>query len=173
MKTRLFLSLLALIFAVGVLGISLMDAHSVSSNGGKSSSDKELYFDKEMLPDHLFYPLFMIVDRVHLETAPKEERPYLEIEYANRRLLAGEELLDLKKEGLSVTTFTKAEKYLYDAAQDYKQQHGSDAQKTLLIKIITYHMRELKKLDPQLTDANRSVVDASLIQDQILLDSLK
>lgn len=173
MKTRLFFSLLALIFAFGVLGISLMDAHSVSSSGIRSASDRSLYFDKAMLPDHIMYPLFMAMDRVRLELAPRDERVFLEIEYANTRLLSGEELLDSKKESLAVSTFTKAEKYLSDATQDFQAQHGTDTMKRLLIKAINYHSKRLKALSAQMTDSDRSIIDQSLKQNTALLETLK
>ncbi len=172
MKTRLVLSLLALCFAFSVLAISLMDAHSVASRGEKTPSDRLLYFDKNMLPDHVLYPVFMIADRIHLETASKDERVFIEIDYANTRLLAGEELLNLQKEALAVTTFTKAEKYVYDAVQEYKDQKMGDSVKRLLIKVIDYHTRKLQELKGQMTDADRATIDHAIEQNTALLQEL-
>ncbi len=149
-----------------------MDAHSVASRGEKSSADRLLYFDKAMLPDHVLYPLYMAADRVRLDVAPQDQRVVLEIEYANNRLLAGEELLDLKKEALAVSTFTKAEKYLDDAVQDFRKQHGPDSTKKLLIKAMSYHSKRLKVLTGQMTDPDRAVVDQSLERDTVLLQTL-
>jgi len=173
MKKRLFLSFLAFIFAGAVLAVSLLNAHDTSASRLGGNTDHQLYFDKAMLPDHIMYPLFMMVDRVQLETAPKSERIFIEIEYANRRLEYGRELLDSNKEELAVATFTKAEKYLYDATQEIQTHNASDSLKPKLSKVIEYHTRKLHDWKASLTDAHRSVIDRSLEENQILLGLLK
>ncbi len=172
MKTRFFLSLIALVFASGILFISLGNATTAFSTGGTSFSEKTLYFD-EILPDHVLYPALMIVDRVQLETAPPNERIFMQVEYAHRRLEYAEQLLETNKQDLAVTTITKAEKYLYNAAQESQHLESPESVTQRLIKAIEYHSKRIKELSPQFTDSNRSIIDRALAENDFLLETLR
>lgn len=172
MKTRLFLSLLAFVFAGGILVTSLAAASQVSSSGVKPSSERELYFNREILPDNILYPVRMAVDRIHLETASSDERVFMEVEFANRRLDYAQALLKLKKEELAVTTITKAEQYLFHAVDDAAQNQAPESVELRLAKVVKYHIKQLQDLQPQLNDANRAVIDQEIQQDTALLSRL-
>lgn len=171
MKTRFFLSLLALAFGGVILFTSLAMAPAASSNGAHTSSERSLYFGS-ILPDHVFYPVVMAVDRLQLETASPSERIFMEVEYAHRRLGYAEELLKDKKEDLAVSTITKAEKYLYNSLEEAKEFQSSDSIRQRIGRAIEYHSKELRELSPQLTDANRAIIDRTLEQNQAVLQSL-
>jgi hypothetical protein len=172
MKTRFFLSLIALVFASGILFISLSNATTAFSTGGNSFSEKTLSFGN-ILPNHVLYPVLMAVDRVQLEAAPPNERIFKQVEYAHRRLDYAEQLLNMGKEDLAVTTITKAEKYLYNAVQESQQLNSPESVTQRLEKAIEFHTKRIKELAPQFTDANRSIIDRSLAENDALLEVLK
>jgi hypothetical protein len=173
MKTRFFLSLLALFFAGGILVTSLAAASQVSSSGEKPSTDRELYFDREILPDNMLYPVRMAVDRIHLETASTDERVFMELEFANRRLGYGEELLSLHKENLAVTTITKAEQYLFHAVQDAMDNQAPESVRLRLAKAVRYHVKRIQEMSSQFNDANRATLDRVVQEDTALLPRLE
>jgi hypothetical protein len=171
MKTRFVLSIVALFFACSVLVLSLISARDVSA-GDKASSQLSLSFGKQILPDNLLYPVVMTVDRVELETAPAYERVFMQLEYADRRLGYAQELLIMKKSALALSTLTKAENYLHNAVQEYKEIQAPDPVKQRLIKDITYHSATMKEMGAQFNDADRAVVDRMIEQNQAILLSL-
>jgi hypothetical protein len=173
MKTRFLLSTFALLFGFGVLFISLSTgASTVASAGQHSASESEFYFGK-VDPDHVFYPVLMAVDRVHLETATNNERIFIEIQYSNDRLESALNLLEKEKQDLAVTTLTKGEKYLHQAVSEAHELDSSQSVQERIKKALEYHSRKLKEIKPQLTDANRATIDMIIKENEILADSLK
>jgi len=174
MKTRFILSLTALFFACSVLLISLFTATLASSSGSHVLTSKKLYFGKDILPDNIMYPVLMAVDRVELETAPSSEQIYIQIEYANRRLNYAQQLVDQQKEALAVSTITKAENYLADAAAKVAgDKETTQTVKEDLSRAIQYHIDELRKINPKLTDANRVSIDKLIEQNTFTLKTLQ
>jgi hypothetical protein len=173
MKTRFFLSTMALVFASGVLALSLMTARDASATNNASPERKQLYFGKEILPDNVLYPVLMTVDRVELETSSADERIFMQIEYANRRLGYAEDLLEVKKENLALSTLSKAENYLYNATQEAQQVNAPSSVKQRLVKAYAYHIEKIESLSDQFTDSNRSQIDKILQADQDTLQSLE
>jgi flagellin-specific chaperone FliS len=145
-----------------------------SSSGSHVLTSKKLYFGKDILPDNIMYPVLMAVDRVELETAPNSEQIYIQIEYANRRLNYAQQLIDQQKEVLAVSTLTKAENYLADAAA--KVALNEDTTQTVkddLSRAIRFHIDELQKINPKLTDADRALIDKLIEQNDFTLKTLQ
>jgi hypothetical protein len=174
MKIRLLLSSIAFVFGSGILLVSLfMSASQVSSSGQNTNEDHNLYFNRTLLPDHVFYPALMVVDRIQLETASDYERVFKDIEYAHRRLEYAEELLVLGKQDLALTTLTKAEKYLANAVLDAKAIQAPPSVMERIAKAIEYHDKRIKELSPQFTsDADRAVLDKHLSENEAILKSI-
>ncbi|HEX7018265.1 MAG TPA: DUF5667 domain-containing protein [Patescibacteria group bacterium] len=173
---RFILSAGALLVGCSILGISLFygSVQSFSASGKVESFEKEFYFDQEMLPDHVLYPMLMVVDRVRLESAPELEQIYLQAEYANRRLEYTEELIAKEKIELAYSTLTKSEKYLLQAAQNtVNSPERTDNTVSHLIKTIEYHQAKHKELAPHFSDPQRAQIDAFLQQAQVVLEQLK
>lgn len=174
MQTRLILSFLGLALAVGVILTSLFTASSsFSSTGNFASSEKTLYFGEEILPDHIFYPVTMVLDRVQLETTDQNQRVFLQVEYSHRRLGYALELLEKGDQDLAITTVTKAEQYLHHAVQEALALPVGDNVKQQLIKIVAYHQHKLTEMKSNVTDANRAVLDNWISQDQALISQLQ
>lgn len=175
LSLRFFLSISALCLGLGILGVSLFygSSQSFSISGETGTLPKELYFDEDLLPDHVLYPVLMAVDRVRLESAPELEQLYLRTEYANRRLQYTQDLLDKDKTELAYTTLTKSQKYLLYAAQDMLSYSDlPENSQAHVLRTIQYHQEKNKALSSHFSDQQRSDIDMFLMESQALLDQL-
>jgi hypothetical protein len=110
-KTRIFFVLFALSAAFAVLLISLQSANSELSPSAVAFKQRRFYVQKEILPDHVLYPIMMAFDRFRLEMAEVQERPALETAYTQRRIYYAVQLLEKQEADLAFTTLSKALKY--------------------------------------------------------------
>lgn len=164
MKTRFLLSMIALLFAGAVLFLSLYSAHEAFAENKGAASRQQLSFTEDVLPDNTLYPALMVMDRVQLETAPNSERIFLEMEYANRRLGYAQRLLQKDKQSLAISTLTKAENYLHQAAQDAQKLQVSSSVNIRIAEDLKYHSTAIQNMKGEFTDSYRSVLD-KLIQE--------
>jgi hypothetical protein len=159
-KYRVLFVMLGFMSATLILGLSLtssvMSAHSSSGIMGRS-----FYVDDKILPDHITYPLLMIIDRARLETATPLEQMYLMTEYANRRLVYATELQNQEQHDLAVTTLTKAQKYLLYAGGLVLSEHNTDKHRFHVAKTIEYHLKQISQTfhDDSLSDEHRAAID--------------
>ena len=173
-KQRFLISGLALVAAATILTTSLFSATQVTSTGAGTSSEQKLYFSQAILPDHLFYKAFMVVDRIQLETAPEHERIFMQVEYAHRRLGYAQELLEKQEAELAITTLTKGEQYLHHAVTEASELQVSTSVSERLKKAVSFHSKKLQEIkgNPLLTDADRAVIDQILEEHQVLIGIL-
>jgi len=130
-------TLMALIFATGILATSVLRTSAqtssenykispvISDEIASESGQEDLQENKEVdyflaypgiLPDHFLYSLKMIRDRIRLWlTVDPLKKADLFLLYADKRLGAGKALVEGNKIDLGVSTLTKAEKYLEQA----------------------------------------------------------
>lgn len=157
-KLRFIGTVLALSTALGILFISLSTVSAVQSASGVDQP-KHFYIEGTLLPDHIAYPIVMMVDRAHLEAATPVEQVYLKTEYANRRLEYAQKLLEKNNSNLAVTTLTKSQKYLLSAAHEAIATDMSDTVIKHVIATIEYHQEQTKLLAAGLSDGERAVID--------------
>lgn len=160
MKTRLLLSSLALAFGALIVGVSLSTAsevHSLESAG--NLTQRSLYWDRPIGPDHSLYFVRMINDRVKLETADPVERIYIQLDYAHTRLKQGRVLIS-DKPHLAATTITKGEKYLINAVAEYRElDEPSETLEEAVRSALVYHHEQLQELVHELPNDLRSPLD--------------
>jgi hypothetical protein len=171
LKIRLLGTTLALTAAVGVLFISLSTVSSVQSASGVDQP-KHFYMSGTLLPDHIAYPVVMMVDRAHLEAATPTEQVYLKTEYANRRLEYAQQLLDKSNANLAVTTLTKAQKYLLSAASQAIEMEMPDTVLKHVIATLEYHKEETTEIAQQLSDNERAVIDGLNEEVSVMIEQL-
>jgi hypothetical protein len=150
MKKFIFLSI-TLLFAFWILGVSVVktlaiDGQSTSQNykvtavePNSSAKDEKAgllatqsgqgvdYFlaYPGILPDHFLYPVKMVRDRVWLWlTFNPLKKAQLMLLLADKRLGAGEALINGNKTELGISTLTKGEKYLQQAVAQEKIAKG-------------------------------------------------
>ena len=147
-KVGLTLSVLGILVGIGIFGITLLVAAQVSSHGqGDLQSQRRLYFDDEIKPDHLLYPLVAGADRLKLALASQDEKVVLQIAYAERRFEHARQLLEAGQEELAVATFTKSQQYLFLAASGLEEcQRSRELNADLLarLQIQTYMLEQYK-----------------------------
>lgn len=118
-KRKILLPILAILFGMFIFISSLFSYSQKNSFIDEKVSSKKLYFSKRILPDHLFYPLLMIVDRGLLIISSDEAKIFLRIRLAQDRMISSQNLLKKGEEPLALSTLTKSQKYLILAANSY------------------------------------------------------
>lgn len=158
---RLLISSIGLLLGCAILGISLSAGNTMVQSAGDSfeTSKKQVYVDETILPDHLAYPVLMVLDRAKLEMDSPEERVYTQVEYARRRFEATEGLLEKGNTSLALTTITKGEKYLINAAHGAIDLEHGDAQRRFVFKTLEYYDRDLERIKQLFPDADRPTID--------------
>jgi hypothetical protein len=173
-KIRIVLSLSALVFGLGILGLSLTTATAAeSATTSMQASSRQLYWDGQVLPDHVAYPVLMALDRAKLEAASPSERIFIQVEFANRRLEYSQELLDKENTSLAITTLTKAYKYLIRAAQETLDGNMPSSVAEHVIKALEYHNKQLGIIKTQVPDSDRAVLDQLMVEGDVLLKRLQ
>lgn len=151
---KIVLIISSLLVAFFVLFSSLQSLSKASLTTTELVKERRFYVQKEILPDHSLYPLLMAVDRFRLAMADQERRVYLLTAYANRRLFYANKLLDKGENALSLSTFTKAEKYLNQALLEAKNLKSSDWQNPrydeLLFFVLDSADQHLSRLEKEL-----------------------
>lgn len=145
---------------MGVVFLVLSMFSSVS-NGvtGLAARERRIYFDRKILPDHLFYPVLMILDKIKLDAADKETQTLLKIDYAEKRLVAAKTLFVQGKNDLAFVTAGKAHQYLLQANREAVA--GEEGKKyTGLIKEMNQNFAfEYENLKQYLTDGQKVTID--------------
>lgn len=177
-KRIIGLHLLGWILAGVILIVSLLSAAKQGADRGLTASGLTWYWGSEILPDHLLYPSLMLVDRVALmNSKTPQNRVYMQVNYAYRRAQAAAALVQKKKPELALTTMSKAQKYLNQAASEALVADLPVVDKRMVIKAIEYHNEQLKMLLPSFTTYDQGVLnqlrDESLILEEKLIDSIK
>jgi KaiC/GvpD/RAD55 family RecA-like ATPase len=190
MFKKVLLIIAALIFAFGVLFTSMMrtsaqslaqsyqvepisatatdEAATGEAEGTPAAEEVEYQFPYPgILPDHFLYPLKMIRDRIWLFlTTDSLKRAELLLVYADKRLWAAQMLLDKGKEDLAVTTATKAEKYLEQAANqgEAAKKAGKEAEAFLgkLSQASLKHEEVLLGIRERVSDEAKEVIEKAL-----------
>lgn len=174
---KYFLALLSFFVAFLILFSSFNSVSRSTLAKENSFKARRFYVQKEILPDHSLYPLLMLVDRFRLAMADQERRVYLLTAYANRRLFYAVKLLDKAENNLSLTTFTKAEKYLNQALVEVKLLKAKDQHNQSYDELVFFvlesseqHLLTLEKKLDCFTVEHRSVL-INLQNETLLLKS--
>lgn len=120
-----------------------------------------------ILPDHFLYPIKMIRDRVLVFfTIDSLKRAELFLLFADKRIGAAKSLVDGGERELSVTTLTKAEKYLEKAVNQEKvaREKGKETVAFLekMSKATLKHEELLLEIKEKVDESAQMVVDDAL-----------
>lgn len=162
---------LFLIIGLFIVFLSFVSANTIFSQGESLHlTEKKMYLKKEVLPDHIFYPVFMVFDRGKLHLAKEEKKAELNISYGWQRLAATEELLKKGYHSLSFSTLTKACKYqnsgLIVAAE------LSDEEKSKILLQAEKFEKEVSRLSHSFTDEQRIELEKLLHEQEYLVTNL-
>jgi len=169
---KVFLSLAALIFALGILASSVMrttaqtklDFKVTPAVATPTPTEIDYHFPYPgILPDHFLYPIKMLRDKIWLflttDPVKKSERLLL---FADKRIGAGRALIEGGKLELGITTLTKAEKYLEQAivqAQKAKETRKDTAHLYERLSQSALKHEEVLKVILEFTPDKRSAIE--------------
>ena len=168
------LHLLAWLVAGAILVVSLFSAAKFGSDKTSTASGLTWYWHQPILPDHLAYPILMVVDRLALTTTKgTSARVHMQVNYGHRRLQAAIALVEKKKPGLGLTALTKAQKYLNQAAIEALKPDASLADKKLVILAIENQDQQIQNLqlnfeELDLTVMNQLGRDAKMLEEKLI-----
>lgn len=113
-----------------ILGVSVFMISLISAVSGPREvvGERQLYFGREILPDHVFYPVVALGDRVELWWAADAEKPVVQRKLARKRLEAATELYRQGKAELAWVTLRKAHQYVLQASQGVRGEQEQQAQ---------------------------------------------
>ena len=158
-------ALLMILLGLTIFVFSLVAAMS-SSKITLHEQGKSLYFNRKILPDHVFYPFLMIVNRLELETSNEVEKIILRAEYAQKRLDSTKGLLEKEKKDLAYVTLGKAHQYLLRANQDSLISNESTENLAFIRDLNQKFMQEYESLKSSFDDAQQSRL-------QVMIEELK
>lgn len=168
-KTQSIFALVALVVACMIFAVSLLIASQKSAVTVERISEKKLYIGK-VLPDHIFYPALMVVDRMLLFFSSQEGGVYTRIRFAEDRLESGRLLLLKQEEALAMSTFTKSQKYLIIAASKVlTSQEQSDSVTKDLILAIQYNIRSLEEYKQLFLHTDTAPIDTLIVESKTLI----
>ncbi len=172
MKNRLFISLSAFTLGLLVVAVSLASANQVTSYEGTQVSCRKFYFDKEILPDHVFYPFIAAADRALLELSPVPEQIKLRVKLGQKRYDYAQKLLDRGDSALALSTLTKSQKYFQSAAVLAIDHPVDRATRTFLKQQIRANIENSQELAARLQPDQAELISNLNNQTQILLEQL-
>lgn len=116
-------------FGVFVLYASIYSFNrSLTNQTTDRMMEQEWYWGSDVLPDHPFYSVLMMRDKISLWMTPQAEQPQKRISYANVRFNTAMQLAQKGNIPLAVSTLSKSQQYILDAAvqaRDHKFSHTS------------------------------------------------
>lgn len=118
-----------------------------------------IYFNREILPDHLLYPVFMAADRLELMIASDEETVVLQLDFAQKRLDSALALLQHEKTDLAFTTLSKAHQYLMQANQGVVEHPIWAKYKRFLQELDQKFLGQYQLLHEQFSDSQKATLD--------------
>ncbi len=154
-KTFVWFAIVMIVFGLFVFLISLIATMSASKIA-MHERERTLYFDRKILPDHVFYPLIVVVDRLELKMSEPEERIVLEMDYAGKRLEAAKALFKQEKNDLAFVTLNKAHQYLLKANEDVFNLERQGKYLNFTVGLNKKFQQEYEKLKENMDDAQKA-----------------
>lgn len=151
------------------LTVQGVEDHDYSATVSAGERLKQL-FTPPILPDHPLYVFGMIADRLDLMLATPEQQFMLKLKYADTRLATAQALIARKRFNMALSSATKAEKYIFSAAEEIPIL-PADKQKDAVSKLtntIGVHEQVLTAMKPSFSDPQKATVD-SLIEQILIL----
>lgn len=172
---KILISITGLSIAIFILAVSLISSTpSVYSAGDQPrNNDREFYLNGDILPDHVLYPAVMVADRFKLETAPQDKKLTIYITYANLRLDSAEKLINKDNQPLAISTLTKSQKYLLQAAQATLEQKPATSTTLFVYRTLLYHLNRHQQLKNRLTDSEKNIIDRLDLEIAVFVEDLK
>ncbi|MBT3249587.1 MAG: hypothetical protein HN846_02930 [Candidatus Pacebacteria bacterium] len=159
-KPQVWLAIISFLFGVLVIAISINSSVSaIYPTSESQASHRQFYLNNTILPDHVAYPLLMIVDKAQLEMTPFPKRLWLQAEYGWRRLDYAHQFLDQDNSVFALTALTKSQKYFLNATQETLDTDTTNEVKLMMLKHFTAYLWEAESLADRFDGADKAVVE--------------
>jgi len=138
------------VFGLGVFVISLV----TTLTGSRATlGGQQLYFGREILPDHVFYPVMVVGERLELTLAQPADKILIRQQLARKRLSAAEQLFRLGKRELAWVTLGKAHQYLLQVNDEVDATGSAQEYLGRVIDLNQDFVAEYQALRPFMTDS--------------------
>lgn len=169
-----FLALLALFFGVLIFIFSLVATSQKEELKVDKVSKKQFYFGEKVLPDHVLYPILMVIDRGLLAITTGESRIFLRIRLAQDRMVSAQKLLEKDEELLALSTLTKSQKYLILAAQEFLDSQDYPPEVgTALYFALQENTQNLSRIETDFTKVPTGPIGDLVFESEALLTVIK
>lgn len=173
-KVKFITSSFALLFGLFIFSTSLIVSSQIGSNNFPKVSQRTFYVSERILPDHVFYPILMIADKIIMRVNFGNARIYVKIRLAEDRMYSSKMLLKKNQEELALSTMTKSQKYLITAAQDFfSNGEQSDLVRRDLLLALASNMHELEDYQSKFKVVNTAPIGDLLEESIVLINQLK
>ena len=154
-----------------IVFLSFMSANTIFSQGKSLQlAEKKMYMSREVLPDHLFYPLFMAFDKAKLSLAAEDQKSQINLSYGWQRLDSTKELLKKGYQSLSFSTLTKACKYQNLGLIEAKDLSSSEKEKAFFQA--KQFREEAASLKDSFTDIQQGELETLLQEQELFAQNL-
>jgi len=172
-RSHFVLGLIGLVFGLTIFVVSLFSANQLYSTRTSSASCRSFYWGEQVLPDHIFYPVLVGMDRLLLIIARGDEEIKLKIDYGHLRWEMAQALQAKGKTEMAVSTLTKSQKYFHQVAQQVLVENSSEKMKKYVSRNLSFNIQQAQQLAKSFNDEQRSVIDELNAQNLVLLKELR
>ncbi|MBQ6154719.1 hypothetical protein IJJ27_02190 [bacterium] len=158
-KNYIWYCVIVLTFGFLVFVISLVSAMSGGRVGGRTAPERQLYFGNQILPDHVFYPVLVAVDRLELEFSEPREQLEMRMKLADKRLEAAKGLFAKGKQELAFVTLGKGHQYLLRANDDALQYDKTDSLVVMVDRMNRRFASEYEYLKASMNDGQQAMTE--------------
>jgi len=169
-KKRFIIPILSILFGILIFTLSLISYSNKQYVESERLSSKKLYFGEKLLPNHIFYPFLMVVDKALISISTGESRVFLRIRMAQDRMISAKKLLEKDEEYLALSTLTKSQKYLILASNElFSQEDFSDETANALYVSLKDNTENLIKIEKMFKKLPTSPIADLIVESQTLL----
>jgi len=159
-RPQIWLAVVSFFFGVLVIVISINSSVPVAYPTSElRASHRQFYLSNTILPDHIVYPLLMMVDKAQLEMTPFPDRLWLQAEYGWRRLDYARQFLEKENRVLALTSLIKSQKYFINATQETLNADAADEVKLMMLKHFTAYLWEIEEIADSFDGADKAIVE--------------
>lgn len=159
-----------LMFAFGVLGISLISASIANSPLNNTPfSSRKISLSSRIVPGNILYPFKVVRDKVALWMMDTADQCLERLSLASERLSQAEHLIEQGDTELALETMVKGQRYISEAASQCQQNKLSIQYQDSIKATIDEYQRELQDMKQYYSDTDRAVIDQLITQNNALL----
>lgn len=172
-KLRLLLSFAALLFGTLVLSVSLISASQAVSYEGLLATQRKLYFNESLLPDHVLYPFVAAADRLLLTVSSRQQKLELQLAFGQIRMDYAYGLFDKGEEDMAIAALTKSQKYLNQAGMQLSDFEFEQDLSLAVVNALEKNIKQSKEMIKKTEVKGRDLAIQLNESNSLLLNQLR